>query len=285
MIKNITFLALLSSYCALAANTVPLLGWTTSSNPQKNLSLALLAASTRESSTSFSSVSDNLAKIIPCGQVTVIAEIPELHASDLLKYSQSFEYVKAAASPENTFVSIAHLDSSDTNPSSVSSSQLLIKSIEKSCKSVILEKINSLDDLISVINSSTQDEEGDPLTRILLITLEPFKHHNNLERVVLKKNDDFLRQVSNSLPLQHTFMLTGGPSPRKLEKRAAPITAAPKFIPFEKRTIFQKYVFFNTGILASLFIILILITILLAAVMSVASLQTPTRFESKRKNA
>ena len=54
-------------------------------------------------------------------------------------------------------------------------------------------------------------------------------------------------------------------------------------LPYQQRSIFNKYKFFNTGFLACLLISLLLIFITIISVYGLLSIQSPVRFETKKK--
>ncbi|KAJ3088795.1 hypothetical protein HK102_007897, partial [Quaeritorhiza haematococci] len=88
-----------------------------------------------------------------------------------------------------------------------------------------------------------------------------------VEKVKRGSEGDFLLVYAGSAPAKKT-----------LHKRADGSTNSTT--PFNKRPLFQRFIFFNDATFAGIFIMTILIAVLLTGLNAIAALQTPTRFES-----
>ena len=91
-----------------------------------------------------------------------------------------------------------------------------------------------------------------------------------------------LLSVTAGKPLMVFVALTSDITPL-LVKRSQP-SAANLSIPYSRRSIMQKYQFFNPGLFMGISSALILLVILLAAVRIMTNLQTPTKFETSKKD-
>merc|ERR1719468_148123 len=90
---------------------------------------------------------------------------------------------------------------------------------------------------------------------------------------LLARQDDLIAKLPENGMVYITRLLQNQPL---LFKRDGPQTNLS--IPFSKRSIFQKYVFFNAPIFMGIFSMFFVVLIALIGVQMIASLQTPTKF-------
>lgn len=125
-----------------------------------------------------------------------------------------------------------------------------------------------------------------PLFYLVLVFLFNLAHKIRLDNTRLATPYDRFDALSRDdirlealLPQDAKFVVIVSPQVQ-VEKRAL---VNPLTIPYSKRSLFQKYVFFSPAVFMGIFSSLIVLGIALIGVSALTSLQTPTRFDTIKK--
>nr|KAJ3415082.1 hypothetical protein HK105_001601 [Polyrhizophydium stewartii] len=139
--------------------------------------------------------------------------------------------------------------------------------------------------------------QGSDSNDILLVELSNLGESTADDRFdALERDDKALERAIGSIAATHpnlVVFVTSSPAPlssgaaaasvaEQIQKRSQPSASDPS-IPYSKRSIIQKYAFFNPALFMGLSVGVLLVSFLLLAVRTLTSLQTPTRFEAPLK--
>ncbi|KAI8593160.1 hypothetical protein BDZ88DRAFT_187526 [Geranomyces variabilis] len=116
--------------------------------------------------------------------------------------------------------------------------------------------------------------------RILRVALDAPSVHSDAPDATIART---LAAVNAVVGDDWTAVLSGVQTPgfsHTVQKRA---TASTSLLPYSKRSLFQKYVFFSPGLFMCIFAMLPLVIVALLGVRMLMTIQTPSRFEVKKK--
>ncbi|KAJ3157410.1 hypothetical protein HDU86_003302 [Geranomyces michiganensis] len=122
--------------------------------------------------------------------------------------------------------------------------------------------------------------EASSQPHILRVALPAPSAHSDAPDVTLART---IAAVTAAVGNDWTAMLSGVQTPgfsHTMQKRAA---ASPSLLPYSKRSLFQRYVFFSPGLFMCIFAMLPLVIVALLGVRMLMTIQTPSRFEVKKK--
>ncbi|KAJ3009518.1 hypothetical protein HKX48_007889 [Thoreauomyces humboldtii] len=152
----------------------------------------------------------------------------------------------------------------------------LVEGIQKACGSnVAVVRASSGNDIADLAKETSKSP------RIITVTLaspQPGAHEADSTIASV------LTQIEKLVGDDWTAMLTGVQGMHTMDRRATSATAATaSVIPYSKRAIFQKYIFFSPGLFMCFFAMLPLFIVAFLGVNILMSIQTPSRFEVKKK--
>ncbi|KNC96985.1 uncharacterized protein SPPG_07802 [Spizellomyces punctatus DAOM BR117] len=209
---------------------------------------------------------------VGCRKLNVVFEQKDLHALDLPHLSPATKKLKrsvdsAPSSLKISFVAAAN-DVKD-----------VVEHIQDACQKAGQEAV-----VLKIGEDGSVPDLSDGKSYILVASLKPLRAASAAEHVeTMTENDNVIDKVLTDITKLEqddwTAVFTGVSNPSTLRKRATQATP----LPWSKRPIFQKYVFFNQGLFMCIFAMVPLVIIGLLGVRIISSIQTPTRYETKKK--
>ncbi|KAI8920810.1 hypothetical protein DFJ77DRAFT_447408 [Powellomyces hirtus] len=207
----------------------------------------------------------NVVTGVGCAKINVVFEQTDLHPLSFKQMHKTTSHLRRSFAESPSSAQVLFVPSA-------SSLDDVVLGIKDACGADVtvtrLQDETSIPDLIAT---------GKP--QILTIPLAPPNTKKNSADTTIART---LEAVSKAVGSDWIAMLTGVESEMHiLQKRAT--AAAASVLPYSKRPIFQKYVFFSPGLFMCIFAMLPLVIVALLGVRILMTIQTPTRFEVKRK--
>ncbi|KAJ3042016.1 hypothetical protein HDV00_008308 [Rhizophlyctis rosea] len=210
---------------------------------------------------------------IGCRKVNVIFNQQDLHASDLSRLSTSLPFLKRAVSDAASSVEVPYVSGAHGVPTSV------VDGVSSVC-----QEGNGKQVVVIPIEDDTQLpalEEG--ASYIFTTTLPSFRF-SGAETDAMSKSDHIIADIMakiQAITEDWVAMYTSAGPVVVLHKRADTTATT---TPYSKRSVFQKYVFFNSALFMCIGAIAPIIIIGLIGVKMLTTLQTPDRFDNPRKD-
>ncbi|KAJ3126792.1 hypothetical protein HK100_010082 [Physocladia obscura] len=213
--------------------------------------------------------------LIPCARITLVFDQPNIHASDLARFSDTFSALK----------DLMRSEASITIPYTLGSSSPIDAIKEKLTASCGFD--SDLSFIGSNDNLSAKSSSVSP--QIFVSKLQPFYGPIQAQQLAAKSNQaeitrliDQIKQISSA---EDDFVIVFASSSSEskksssLAKRSAATAQNSTFVPFNSRTYIQKYVLFNMGVFEGFVPLFIVIAVSLLGVNLLRSVQSPTKFE------
>ncbi|KAJ3051810.1 hypothetical protein HK097_007176 [Rhizophlyctis rosea] len=249
--------------------TAPLIMW--SSQPIK--------ATTSPTVLLRSDIHSSLLDPIGCKKVNVIFTQPDVHASDLSRLSPSLPYLRSAVSDSATALEIPYVSGAHSVPQSV------VDGVTNLCK----ESGDVVRDGEKVL--VVHLEEGAELpaledgNRYIFTTTLPAFRASGSESDAMSHTDRIIKTIMTKVKAatgDWVALYTSSGLAAPLHKRQdAPQEST---VPYSKRSIFQKYSFFNQALFMCIAASVPLVIIGLIGARMLTSLQVPDRFEVPKKD-
>ncbi|KAI8815938.1 uncharacterized protein EV422DRAFT_510180 [Fimicolochytrium jonesii] len=234
-----------------------------------------------------------------CAKFNILFAQEDLQSLDLMRLHGSTQRLRKAIEDSTTKIQVPFV------PAMSSDAEDVVGWLRRSCakREVVVSRL-SVDSALRTLFRDTANPQ-------LLIVRLPSAGHAapsdgsprdiSTRAAVMDKNDEFISSVLDEVKKvagdDWTAVLTGlqlSEAALSLQRRSATQPAHPLLsaraatnwtaIPYSKRPIFQKYVFFSPGLFMCITAMIPIVVVALLGVRILMSIQTPSRFEGGKKD-